>query len=474
MRRMLAPGFTLEERARLGEEAAVRRHFDRHNLIVLSRVSWLFAAVGLGFAIHSLASFRLPGMVLSALALAVSLLSAFVLRRLFRESGSRTWLDRAADWIASHARGFTLMFLAFQYSAWWVFGLQEEEILVTFSVLTGLLLLAIRLAPSETILLYGGIAVLVVLRWFLAGTAVASTADEAPLPILIPMGVFAFTALEFSRRSRKTFLREWRAARVDALEHIRVRDELDFAREVQLSMLPREAPPIPWLDIASVTLPATEVGGDYYDYFPLSDGRFVCVIGDVAGHGLASGMVLSGIRSGLTVLTDDLGSPAEVMTRLDAMLRKTSSHRMFVTLSILLLDPGPGSGLLTSAGHPPLFLFRQTSGAVERIETASLPLGTKLPSRFDQRAFTFGPDDLLLLQTDGVYETANAGGTVFGLERVELSFAHAARERSLAEIRERMIRDLCAFRGDAPQSDDVTMVLLRIRGDAGALRLPVP
>ena len=106
-----------------------------------------------------------------------------------------------------------------------------------------------------------------------------------------------------------------------------MREEFDTARRIQLSMLPQGPPNVSWIEVAAASLPATEVGGDYYDYFRISPSQIVVVIGDVAGHGLASGLLLSGVRSCLYLLEKDLASPVEVLDRLNHMVRRTTDRR---------------------------------------------------------------------------------------------------------------------------------------------------
>ena len=123
------------------------------------------------------------------------------------------------------------------------------------------------------------------------------------------------------------FVRDWRAELLREREQSRMRDELNSAREMQLSMLPRHDPEMDWLDFSGVSLPASEVGGDYFEHFKVNDSVLAVVIGDVAGHGMASGLVLSGVRSGLYLLRENLTSPVEVLERLNRLVRETAPRR---------------------------------------------------------------------------------------------------------------------------------------------------
>ena len=143
---------------------------------------------------------------------------------------------------------------------------------------------------------------------------------------------------------RKRFLNVWRREYSRARERLRMREEIDYARKIQLSMLPQTAPQLSWIDLAAASLPATEVGGDYYEYFKLSDSQLVLVIGDVAGHGLASGLLLSGVRSCLYLLEEDLASPLGVFDRLNHMVRRTTDKRTYVTLLCAVINRRGGLG----------------------------------------------------------------------------------------------------------------------------------
>jgi sigma-B regulation protein RsbU (phosphoserine phosphatase) len=277
---------------------------------------------------------------------------------------------------------------------------------------------------------------------------------------VLPNLAFAMAlALFLSRRARLNFLKEWRSSRLDAVEQIRIREELGFARELQLSMLPREAPPLPWIEAAASSNPATEVGGDYYDYFVVDGETFAAVTGDVAGHGIASGIVLSGVRSGLALLGGELSDPGAVMRRLHRMVRQTMRHRMLVSLSILLFERRRALATLNAAAHPPLFV-RRASGEVERIDTSSLPLGNGLGESFDHRTIPFRQGDVFVLQTDGVYETVSPTGEQYGFARMERLLARS--KGSAAAIRDAILHDLWSFKGTAPQGDDVTVVVVKI------------
>jgi sigma-B regulation protein RsbU (phosphoserine phosphatase) len=262
-----------------------------------------------------------------------------------------------------------------------------------------------------------------------------------------------------SHRRRKEIVGDWTERRTQAREQIRMRDELQYARELQLSMLPERAPQLGWVDVAGVCIPATEVGGDYYDYFVDRD-RLALVCGDVAGHGMASGLVLSAIRTGFTLLRDSLGDPASVLRRLHDLVGETSRRRMLVTVSVVLLDHGTHEATVASAGHPPVMVGR-ADGSLETIDLFAPPLGVRLPVVMPQRRLAFTSGDVFVLHSDGIYETRNAAGDVYGLERLGRLIADR-RALPAEALRDAIVEDVIRFRGAIEQDDDVTVVVCRI------------
>jgi sigma-B regulation protein RsbU (phosphoserine phosphatase) len=237
-----------------------------------------------------------------------------------------------------------------------------------------------------------------------------------------------------------------------------MRDELRYARELQLTMLPEYAPQLAWADISSESVPATEVGGDYYDYF-LQDDRVALVCGDVAGHGMAAGLMLSSVRTGFMLLRGSLHDPAAVLRRLHELVLETSRRRMLVTVSVVLVDHGAGTATIASAGHPPV-LVRRSDGTVESMNLFGTPLGVRLPVEVPQRTIPIASGDIIVLHSDGIYETTNADGEDYGLERLEAIVRTGA--ATAEELRDAILRDVADFRGSEEAADDVTVVVCRM------------
>jgi sigma-B regulation protein RsbU (phosphoserine phosphatase) len=287
------------------------------------------------------------------------------------------------------------------------------------------------------------------------------------MPIYISMVMLNAIALSvelyLSRRKRREIVTEWTSRRTQAREQVRMRDELRYARELQLSMLPECAPTLGWADICSISLPATEVGGDYYDYFvdhAANDQRVALVCLDVAGHGMASGLVLAALRSGFTLLRDSLHDPAAVLERLHTLVAETSRRRMLVTVSVVLVDRENNRAIIASAGNPPVFI-RRADGAVETINLYAPPLGVRLPVEIPQRHIDIHRGDVIVLHSDGIYETRSADDEVYGLDRMAAMIRdHGA--GSAESLRDALLADVAAFRGTREQDDDVTLVVCRL------------
>lgn len=368
---------------------------------------------------------------------------------------------RREEWFARHFRRILLSYLLFQFFLWksWIVssGPDAESGFLTF---LAILIVFLRLRISEFLLLYGTLGALSCLR-------VDPLADPRGWirvvfepGVTIPIFVTLAVALVWTRSERRRFLDSFRRDSIRSRERLRMREEIGYARRIQLSMLPQRPPAVSWLNVAAVSLPATEVGGDYYDWFVLSPSRVVLVIGDVAGHGVASGLLLSGLRSCLYLLETDLAEPVRVLTRLSPMVRRTTGKRMFMTLLLAVLDRDQGTLTLSSAGHPPL--LHGQAGRLEEVGKGAPPLGTFKDARFESEVRPLVPGDLLVLYSDGLVEALDGRGREYGRERLERAIARAGDAQSALAIRDAILSDLAAFRGTADPADDVTLVVARV------------
>jgi Stage II sporulation protein E (SpoIIE) len=329
------------------------------------------------------------------------------------------------------------------------------------------LLLVFRLRLAEHVMLFVSLwaAAIFPLSW-LGVHPKPAPPDEVEggvIAISIVTMVFLLAAAGFTQVSRRRFLVVWRRESSRHRERLRMREEIDYARKIQLSMLPQKAPEVEWLDLAAASLPATEVGGDYYEFFEAGESRIILVIADVAGHGLASGLLLSGVRSCLYLLEEDLTSPVQVLERLNHMVRRTTDKRTYVTLLCAVLDRAEGTLTVVSAGHPPVIHYDPRAGRFDEVGRGAPPLGTFLEAEYQTVRRPLAAGDLLISFTDGLVEARNARGQEYGEARLQRAVARAAASYTAREVRDAILGDLANFKGDQEQADDLTLVVMRLR-----------
>lgn len=241
----------------------------------------------------------------------------------------------------------------------------------------------------------------------------------------------------------------------------RQRVELETARNIQSSILPDLPEQLGGVEIAHAYLPASEVGGDFYDVLVLEDGRLAVAVGDVAGHGVSSGLVMSMAKSALAVQVTFDPEVAAVFTTLNRMVFQSARKRLLATLCYLLVDPRRKELHFASAGH--LVPYRiGLDGRLDAFEASSYPLGVRDTITVQSRVAKLASGDTLVLYSDGLIEARRDGSDeMFGFDRFEAALArHFARgPRGLVSG---LLRDLEDFTGQTPREDDMTLLVLRL------------
>jgi len=372
---------------------------------------------------------------------------------------------RDREVFARNFRQFLLAFLCVEIVVLKYAASHSSDATTPLFVMTAMLLLSFRLRVVEHLMLYGFLWVVAVfpLSWVGLGRTVAPPADGETVAISAMSAICLAVAVALTQVGRRRFLAIWRKESSRHRERLRMREEIEYARKIQLSMLPHGAPEIDWLDLAAASLPATEVGGDYYDYFRLAPTQLALVLGDVSGHGLASGLLLSGVRSCLYLLEQDLCSPVPVFEKLNHMVRRTTERRTYMTLLCAVLDSEAGTLTVTSAGHPPVLHYDSRSRSFEEIGQGAPPLGTFLQADYVEQRRPVAAGDLLIFYTDGLVEARNAQGQDYGDARLQRAVARAVDSRTARELRDSILSDWSNFRGDEEQADDITVVVVRLR-----------
>ena len=244
----------------------------------------------------------------------------------------------------------------------------------------------------------------------------------------------------------------------------RVNRELEIAREVQEHLFPQRLPPVAGLDYCGQCRPAREVGGDYYDFLELTDGRFGFAIGDVSGKGVGAALMMASLEASLRALASVVDDPAELMERVNSQVLQASAANRYATLFYAQYDPLRRRLSYVNAGHNPPIVLRNSVGShhVLRLETGGPVIGL-WPHRYEQGFFSLDVGDLVVLFTDGVSESMNAGSEEWGEERL-VGCVKTSHGLSALEVMSRTLAAAEAFAAGAPQHDDMTLVVLRING----------
>ncbi len=237
--------------------------------------------------------------------------------------------------------------------------------------------------------------------------------------------------------------------------------ELRTARRIQSSILPPLPASIDGVELAHAYRPATEVGGDFYEVAELADGRLALAVGDVAGHGVASGLVMAMARSALALQTTIDPAVEAVFATLNRVLHDTARKSLMTTLCYGVLDPRRRELTFASAGH--LFPYVvEAGGAVRWLESVAYPLGVRRQLAIRPSRVRLAAGDTLVLVSDGVVEATPQGtDEPFGFERLEQCLCRCA-AAAPTDLRDEVLADLACFAGSGPRRDDQTILVARL------------
>jgi sigma-B regulation protein RsbU (phosphoserine phosphatase) len=250
-----------------------------------------------------------------------------------------------------------------------------------------------------------------------------------------------------------------------AVEQERMAYELQIAREVQASFLPKGAPQIPGWEFAAQWKPARQVAGDYYDFIQWAEagggnGKLGMVIADVADKGVPAALFMVLTRSTLRAMLDRSVSPSEGIAHTNRLLSLDASAGMFVTLFYSLLDPATGEMAYVNAGHRPALLCRADSEELVELAPTGMALGVVSDASFAQESLHLGHDDLLVFYTDGVPEATDAQERMFGMERFG-SIVLDHRHSSAMQIAKAVVQAVDDFVGSDEPFDDIAVMVVK-------------
>ncbi|MDD3334515.1 MAG: SpoIIE family protein phosphatase [Eubacteriales bacterium] len=259
-------------------------------------------------------------------------------------------------------------------------------------------------------------------------------------------------------------------ATVDALKHFiaqaedRIRAELALAHAIQSSALPSVFPPFPErreFDLHASMKPAKEVGGDFYDFFLIDEDHLALVIADVSGKGIPAALFMMKSKTLIKELAESGLSPAEVMRQANRKLCEGNDAEMFVTAWLGLFTISEGRMVCSNAGHEYPAIDRAGKGWELLHDRHGLVLAAMEQARYTEYELTFAPGDRLFVYTDGVPEATNAQSQLYGTERM-LAALEKAHGMNVEDTLRTLHEDINSFVGDAPQFDDITMLIVSL------------
>ncbi len=272
------------------------------------------------------------------------------------------------------------------------------------------------------------------------------------------MGMLASYSLEYYQK--RDF---WQRRMLDqsqqrlCKENTRKSKELEGARQLQLSMLPQEIPDCRSFEFAFSMQTATEVGGDYYDFFPTDDGRLILAIGDATGHGAQAGAIVTASKMALSCLKseDDI---VNILDKADEALKGLKSPNTFMAMALCRINDGYLE--FAGAGMPPALLYRARQRRVEKVPLNGMPLGSPVKLQYHVISLMLEPGDTIFFMSDGFPEMFNPKGEMFGYERVEELFSTIG-ESSPKEIIELVKEEVSGWLSGQMIQDDITVVVMR-------------
>ena len=249
-------------------------------------------------------------------------------------------------------------------------------------------------------------------------------------------------------------------------DNTRKTEELETARTIQQGFLPAALPKLPYLEIAAFQKPATEVGGDYYDFFPKPGDKLVLAIGDATGHGVGASLMVSATKTAL--LTIDEPNLTEKVGKMNTILKQINSNRLLnMALVLVELLHDANSNIVqvkaTGGGIPPLYILR-SNGSVEEIALVGMPLGAMEGEKYTPIEFRLEKSDALILMSDGLPERLNDKGEMLNDVRLMAEIEQAGKtQQSALGILETLVKSGDDWANNTPQNDDVTLVVLKVK-----------
>ncbi len=253
--------------------------------------------------------------------------------------------------------------------------------------------------------------------------------------------------------------RELKEHQARLMEQERLRKELEVCRRIQRDLLPRAPLRLPLAEVQGVSIPAREVGGDFFNYFMLADGRMAVLIADVAGKGFPAALLMANLQATLRARLPVAGDLVSLARELDREIEASTAPETYLTLFVGILDPQARTLRWLNAGHNTQYIVR-VEGELEQLVSTGRPLGLLPGGPYEEKVTDLRVGDTLFLYTDGLVEAQNAAGEEFGSRRLEQILVEEL-GRDPQVILSRIETEIRAFGRDFESSDDATMLVLR-------------
>ncbi len=274
----------------------------------------------------------------------------------------------------------------------------------------------------------------------------------------------AFSDIEIQgRRYHIAFVRDITARRAAERALLAVEQEFNAAREIQQRLFPRQPPPVPGFDLAGVTHPAVQAGGDHFDFLTMPEGDVGLVVSDVSGHGMGPALIMAETRAYLRLAAFNRRDAGLVLTRANTVLAEDlEDDPRFVTSLLVRLSPAERTLAYANAGHTSGFILNAAGEIRQELSRRGLPLGVQSDTVYSESPpVPLASGDLLVLLTDGIEEAESPTGEMWGVKRL-LEVVREWRREPAAQILEAVWREVRRFVAGHPQKDDSTLLIARV------------
>jgi len=243
----------------------------------------------------------------------------------------------------------------------------------------------------------------------------------------------------------------------EALQH-----EMKLAHNIQKSLLPWETPKISNLEIASICLPAADVGGDLFQFSKFENNCWVISVADVSGHGIGAALTMASLRSTLRSESKGASQPGKIIENVNLLMcDDTRDTGMYATLFLLVYDEQHKTLFYTNAGHPVAYLWKNKEKNVRSLDKGGLPVGMFEDEKYENEQIQLHTGDVLVIYTDGVTEARNDSGELYNEERLLKVFSENAK-KSVDGLLEKILNSVKNYQGNMQQKDDITLVVLKV------------